>query len=169
MRATDEHVHDGKALPELVDHMTKPNKKQQFANCLLMVPMMAMIFLDIYRTIKFHPALKQEKTQEIKFKTNHVLRNLSVLAQRNGLQRWTDSVSYGHRWTAKTVFSSIKRTFDIEYVFILSCLKYGTGNDAKSVTAQQNSIWLGKAYSKIWDFKNHATKQIRPLFEFHPL
>ena len=52
----------------------------------------------------------------IKFKTNHVLRNLSVLAQRNGLQRWT----------AKTVFSSIKRTFDIEYVFILSFLKkYG--------------------------------------------
>ena len=43
-------------------------------------------------------------------------RNLSVLAQRNDLQKWKDSVSYGKRWIAETVFSCIKRTFG-EYVY----------------------------------------------------
>ncbi|HXS59486.1 MAG TPA: hypothetical protein VN703_01585 [Candidatus Sulfopaludibacter sp.] len=32
-------------------------------------------------------------------KKGNILRNLSVLAQRNGLQKWKDSiVSYGQRW-----------------------------------------------------------------------
>ncbi len=45
-----------------------------------------------------------------------MLRNLSVLAQRNDLQKWKDSVSYGKRCIAETVFSCIKRTFG-EYVY----------------------------------------------------
>ena len=35
--------------------------------------------------------------------------------QKNNLQQWKDSVSYGQRWIAETVFSSIKRMFG-EYV-----------------------------------------------------
>jgi len=38
------------------------------------------------------------------------------LAQRNDLQGWKDSVSYGQRWIVETVFSSIKRTFG-EFVY----------------------------------------------------
>ena len=38
----------------------------------------------------------------------------------------------------------ILRMFDIEYVFILSKFKNTVGNDAKSVTAQQDNVWLGK-------------------------
>ena len=50
-------------------------------------------------------------------KKGHILRNLSVLAQRNDLQKWKDSVSYGQRyWIVETVFSAIKRMFD-EYVY----------------------------------------------------
>jgi hypothetical protein len=45
-----------------------------------------------------------------------LLRNLSVLTQRNDLQRWKDSVSYGQRWIVETVFSVIKRMFG-EYVY----------------------------------------------------
>jgi hypothetical protein len=44
-------------------------------------------------------------------------RNLPIIAQKNYSQRWKDSiVSYGHRWIAETVFSSIKRMFE-EYVY----------------------------------------------------
>ena len=81
---------------------------------------------DVFRCLSDNgilPCIKTRKNARVKLKTNHILRNLSVLAQRNGLQGWKDSVGYGHRWTAETVFSSIKRTFDIEYVFILSSLK----------------------------------------------
>ena len=46
----------------------------------------------------------------------NILRNLAVLAQRNDLQNWKDSVSYGQRWIVETVFSCIKRTFG-EYVY----------------------------------------------------
>ena len=47
----------------------------------------------------------------------NILRNLSVLAQRNELQKWKDSLSYGQRWIVETVFSSIKRMFEGEYVY----------------------------------------------------
>ncbi|HEY6537228.1 MAG TPA: transposase, partial [Candidatus Nitrosocosmicus sp.] len=52
----------------------------------------------------------------VKWKKGNILRNLSVLAQRNDLREWKDSVSYGQRWIVETVFSSIKRTFG-EYVY----------------------------------------------------
>ena len=39
-----------------------------------------------------------------------------VLAQRNDLQKWKDSVNYGQRWIVETVFSCIKRRFG-EYVY----------------------------------------------------
>ena len=42
-------------------------------------------------------------------------RNRSVMRQQTNLKRWKHSVSYGQRWMAETVFSSIKRTFG-EYV-----------------------------------------------------
>ncbi len=39
-----------------------------------------------------------------------------MLAQRNDSQKWNDNVSYGQRWIAGIVFSSLKRRFD-EYVY----------------------------------------------------
>ena len=61
-----------------------------------------------------NPAIKVRKNAEIR-KTNHYLRNKTVNMQKNNLQQWKDSVSYGQRWIAETVFSSIKRMFG-EYV-----------------------------------------------------
>lgn len=44
------------------------------------------------------------------------MRNKTVKMQKkNNLQQWKDSVSYGQRWIAETVFSPIKRMFG-EYV-----------------------------------------------------
>jgi hypothetical protein len=38
-------------------------------------------------------------------------RKLIVLQQMKNFKKWKHSVSYGHRWTAETVFSAIKRMF----------------------------------------------------------
>jgi len=46
----------------------------------------------------------------------NILRNLTVLAQKNDLQKWKDSISYGQRWIVETVFSCLKRMFG-EYVY----------------------------------------------------
>ena len=53
---------------------------------------------------------------KFRLKKGHILRNLSVLAQKMICKRWKDSVSYGQRWIVETVFSSIKRMFG-EYVY----------------------------------------------------
>ena len=76
-----------------------------------MAPMIAMMFLDVLSDNGILPCIKVRKNARVRLKTGHILRNLSVLSQRNDLERWKDSVSYGKRWMAETVFSSIKRTF----------------------------------------------------------
>lgn len=42
-------------------------------------------------------------------------RKIAVLKQKN-FEKWKHSVSYGHRWAAESVFSSIKRMLG-EYVY----------------------------------------------------
>jgi hypothetical protein len=124
MKVTDEHAHDGKVLPELVDDIKKPDEKTTV--CKLFADGGTYDGNDVFRCLSDNgilPCIKTRKNARIKLKTNHILRNLSVIEQRNGLQGWRDSVGCGCRWTAETVFTSIKRTFDIEYVFILSSLK----------------------------------------------
>jgi hypothetical protein len=61
--------------------------------------------------------MKVRKNAKGLLKKGHILRNISVISQKNDLQKWKDSVSYGQRWIVETVFSSIKRLFDGEYVY----------------------------------------------------
>jgi hypothetical protein len=117
IKVTDEHVHDSKALPELVDDIMKSNKKitigKLFADG-------AYEGNDIFRYLSDNgilPCIKVRKNARVGWKKGNFLRNLSVLSQRNDLQRWKDSiVSYGQRWIVETVFSCIKRMFG-EYVY----------------------------------------------------
>ncbi len=56
---------------------------------------------DIFRCIADRwilPCIKLRKNAGVRLKTGQILRNLSILSQRNDLQKWKDSiVSYGHR------------------------------------------------------------------------
>jgi Transposase DDE domain len=113
MKVTDEHVHDSKALPELVDSILKSDKTldKVFANG-------AYDSNDIFKCLTdkgILPCIKVRRNSKVK-KTNNTFRNLSVISQKNDLQGWKDSVSYGKRWIVETVFSCIKRTFG-EYVY----------------------------------------------------
>jgi hypothetical protein len=118
MKVTDEHLHDGKALPNLVEDIIKSDTS--------MIPI-GKLFTDgaydnndIFRCLTDNgilPCIKVRKNAQIKWIKGNILRNLSVLAQKNDLQKWKDnSVSYGMRWIVETVFSCIKRTFG-EYVY----------------------------------------------------
>ena len=53
--------------------------------------MIAMIFLDICQIMDM-PCIKVRKNSRVKWKKGNILRNLSVLAQRNDIQKWKDSV-----------------------------------------------------------------------------
>jgi hypothetical protein len=116
MKVTDEHVHDSKALTELVDEIIKSDKKITLGK----------LFADgaydnnnIFRYLGYNgilPCIKVRKNSKIRWKRGNILRNLSVLAQKNDLQEWKDSVSYGQRWIVESVFSCLKRRFG-EYVY----------------------------------------------------
>ncbi|MER5175069.1 MAG: IS5 family transposase, partial [Candidatus Nitrosocosmicus sp.] len=118
MKVTDEHVHDSKVLPELVENIIKSNNIT--ATIVKILTDGAYEGNDIFRYLADNgilPCIKLRKNARIKLKTNHILRNLSVISQRNDLQKWKDSiVIYGKRWIVETVFSSIKRTFG-EHVY----------------------------------------------------
>ena len=49
----DEHVHDSKVLPKLINDIIKLDKKITMGELLLTEPMKVMIFLDIYLTMEF--------------------------------------------------------------------------------------------------------------------
>ncbi len=97
----DEHVHDGKALPELVENIIKSDN----------VTTIGKLFADdgacdsnnIFRYLSNNgilPCIKVRKNAKIKLKDGNFIRNLSVISQKKDLQRWKkDSiVSYGQRW-----------------------------------------------------------------------
>jgi hypothetical protein len=117
----DEHVHDSKALPELVDNIIKSDSITAAATGKLFADDGAYERNDIFRYISDNgilPCIKVRKNARVRWKKGNILRNLSVISQKSDLQKWKDSiVSYGQRWiVVETVFSSIKRRFD-EYVY----------------------------------------------------
>ena len=50
---------------------------------------------DIFRYLGDNgilPCIKVRKNAQVRLKKGHILRNLSVISQRNDLQRWKDSM-----------------------------------------------------------------------------
>lgn len=110
---TSEEVHDGKILPELIDDITiKQNKIVDST-----IADGAYDSNNNFQYLSFRgiqPAIKVRKNSRCR-NTNHYFRNKTVKMQKNNLQQWKDSVSYGQRWIVESVFSCIKRMFG-EYV-----------------------------------------------------
>ena len=97
MKVTDEHVHDSKALPELVENIIKSEDMSTTTIGKLFADG-AYEGNDIFRYLGDNgilPCIKVRKNARVGWKKGNILRNLSVLAQKNDLQRWKDSVSYG--------------------------------------------------------------------------
>jgi hypothetical protein len=84
MKVTDdEHVHDSKALPELVNEIVKSNKiigKLLFADD---SPMKVIIFLDICpQTMESCPCIEVRKNTKIKLKDGNFIRNLLLYLRK---------------------------------------------------------------------------------------
>ena len=116
IKITDEHVHDSKALPELVENIIKSDRKLTIGKLFGDGAYEGNEIFQYLGENGILPCIKVRKNARVGWKKGNILRNLSVLAQRNDLQKWKDSVSYGQRWIVETVFSSIKRMFG-EYVY----------------------------------------------------
>jgi hypothetical protein len=123
MKVTDEHIHDSKMLPRLEEESIK-SKDVRIENILADGAYDSNAVFKCLADNEILPYVKVRKNAKVNKKTNHILRNLSVISQKNDLQRWwKDSiVSYGKRWIAETVFSYIKERL-LENMFILSNLR----------------------------------------------
>ena len=86
MKVTDEHVHDGKMLPKLIDGVIKSD------NMILIGKLFADSTYngnDIFGYLGdngIEPCIKVRKNSKVRWKKGNILRNLLVLAQRNDLQ-----------------------------------------------------------------------------------
>ncbi len=58
MKVTDEHVHDSKVLPELVEEIIKSDSTTTIGKLFADGPMKVMIFLDILQTMESCHVLK---------------------------------------------------------------------------------------------------------------
>lgn len=97
MRVTDEHIHDSKMLPKLVEDVLRTN------GCSMVDKLLADGAYDsnyIFRCLSekgIIPGIKVRKNSRVR-KTVNLFRNLSVITQRNNYEQWKDIVSYdGHR------------------------------------------------------------------------
>ena len=93
IKVTDEHVHDSKVLPELVDDIIKSDNMTTLGK---LFADGAYDSNDIFRCLADNgilPCIKVRKNSKIKLKTGHILRNLSVISQKNDFKIWKDSVS----------------------------------------------------------------------------
>ena len=109
MKVTREDVGDGRILRSLVRDTTiavQTNIKRVLADG-------AYDSRDNFRFLhdnKIDPAIKVRKNSSTKGMGCYP-RKIAVLQQLTDLGMWKRSVSYGHRWMAESVFSSIKRIF----------------------------------------------------------
>jgi IS5 family transposase len=107
LEVTSEEVHDGRILKKLVDNASENNNLKGI---------LADGMYDSNNNFRYlsknhiKPGIKTRSNSKVK-STNCHARNMSVVKQQANLKRWKRSVSYGHRWMAETVFSSIKRMF----------------------------------------------------------
>ena len=89
---TDEHVHDSKALPKLVQNIIKSNSvtaSKLFADGSA-YDSKASVFRCLANIGILH-CIKVRKNAKVRWKKGNILsKNLSVLAQRNDLQKWKD-------------------------------------------------------------------------------
>jgi len=108
LEVTSEEVHDGKLLKKLIDNASAANNNVKGA--------LADGMYDSNNNFRYlsknhiKAGIKTRSNSKVR-PTNCNARNMSVIRQQKNLKRWTHSLSYGQRWMAETVFSSIKITF----------------------------------------------------------
>jgi transposase len=113
MRVTKEDVGDGRMLKSLIRGTAISVRQQQQTNIKRVLADGAYDSRDNFQFLhdnNIDPAIKVRKNSSIKSMGCYT-RKMAVLQQLSDLDKWKHSVSYGRRWVAETVFSSMKRTF----------------------------------------------------------
>lgn len=105
---TSEEVHDGSRLKKLVDNALENNTlKKVIADGAYDTKENFQYLLDK----NIEAAIKVRKNSSYDRSIGCYSRKIAVLKQLKNFEKWKAKVSYSSRWTAETVFSSLKRMF----------------------------------------------------------
>lgn len=113
LEVTTEEVYDGMMLRKLIENAAAENN-----NVKRVIADGAYDSKENFRYLfdnDIEAAIKVRKNSSADEMTDSHPRKIVVQQQLKNFEKWKDSVSYGYRWIAETVFSSIKRMFG-EYV-----------------------------------------------------
>ena len=113
LEVTTEEVYDGMMLRKLIENAAAENN-----NVKRVIADGAYDSKENFRYLfdnNVEAAIKVRKNSSADKITDSHPRKIVVQQQLKNFEKWKDSVSYGYRWIAETVFSSIKRMFG-EYV-----------------------------------------------------
>jgi hypothetical protein len=113
LEVTTEEVYDGMMLRKLIENAAAENN-----NVKRVIADGAYDSKENFRYLfdnDIEAAIKVRKNSSADEITDSHPRKIVVQQQLKNFEKWKDSVSYGYRWIAETVFSSIKRMFG-EYV-----------------------------------------------------
>jgi hypothetical protein len=108
LEVTTEEIHDGMMLKKLIENAAENNNVKR------VIADGAYDNNENFRYLSdngIEAAIKVRKNSFADKITDSHPRNIVVLQQLKNFEKWKDSVSYGYRWIAETVFSSIKRMF----------------------------------------------------------
>ncbi len=114
LEVTDENVHDGKVMKNLVEDVLNNNRNikiKSFIGDGAYDSNENFIYLQKKR---IQPIIKIKRNSVVSSKNNKI-RNREVQLQIKDYHKWKKKRKYGQRWMAETAFSSIKRMFG-EYV-----------------------------------------------------
>ncbi|MBA3750731.1 MAG: IS5 family transposase [Nitrosopumilus sp.] len=109
LEVTDEKVHDGKVMEQLVEQVLE-NKNIKIKSVLADGAYDSNKNFKYLQKKKIGPGIKVRKNSTI-LRKNNKMRNREVRHQIKDYRKWKKKRKYGHRWMAETAFSSIKRMF----------------------------------------------------------
>ena len=113
LEVTDESVHDGKVMDNLLKRVLKSNDNGHDIKIKSVLADGAYDSNESFKCLEennIQPGIKVRKNSIISSK-NAGSRNEEVISQTKDFPRWKKKRKYGKRWVAETAFSSIKRTY----------------------------------------------------------
>ncbi len=110
LEVTDEKVHDGKVMKQLVEQVLENNHNVKIKSILGDGAYDSNENFKYLQKKKIRPGIKVRKNSISSLKNNSS-RNREVSSQIKDLFKWKKKRKYGHRWMSETAFSSMKRMF----------------------------------------------------------
>src|SRR6476620_6825491 len=110
LEVTDEKVHDGKVIKQMIEQILNNNHNIKIKSFLGDGAYDSKENFKYLKEKRIRPIIKVKMNYIISSKNSNV-RNREVKLQTKDYHKWKKKRKYGQRWMVETVFSPIKRMF----------------------------------------------------------